>query len=216
MLKQLLSTGRQNQRIAFFLLIAMHTAGVLGLYFEESRALFQSLTPFNLLLTAAIIFHFEEGKNIKYFMFIIFTFLLGFFIEVAGVKTGAIFGEYAYGSTLGFKLFDVPLIIGLNWAILIYITGIFSNKLSSNLWLRCTLGATMMVVLDLLIEPVAIRFDFWQWAGSIIPVQNYLSWFLVAFLLHFIFQKLDFSKNNPLAIKLLIIEVAFFVSLNLI
>ncbi|KYG83440.1 carotenoid biosynthesis protein [Roseivirga echinicomitans] len=216
MLKQLLSTGERNQRIAFILLIAIHAAGVLGLYFEESRALFQSLTPFNLLLTAAIIFHFEEGKNAKYFIFILFTFLFGFFIEVAGVKTGAIFGEYTYGPTLGFKLFDVPLIIGLNWAILIYITGIVSNKLSSNFWIRTTVGAGMMVILDLLIEPVAIRFDFWQWAGSSIPAQNYLSWYIIALLLHIIFQKLDFSKNNPLAIKLLIIEMAFFVSLNLI
>ncbi|MGW8121694.1 carotenoid biosynthesis protein [Roseivirga echinicomitans] len=216
MLKQLLSTGRQNQRLAFALLIAMHTAGVLGLYFEESRSLFQLLTPFNLLLTAAIIFHFEDDKSTKYFLFLIFTMLFGFFIEVLGVKTGAIFGEYAYGPTLGFKLFEVPLIIGINWAILIYITGIASNKLSNNFWLRCTLGAAMMVVIDLLIEPVAIRFDFWQWTGADIPIQNYISWFLVAFLLHFVFQKLDFSKNNPLAIKLLIIEVAFFISLNLI
>ncbi|WP_421977366.1 carotenoid biosynthesis protein [Roseivirga seohaensis] len=216
MLKQLLSTGRQNQRIAFILLIAMHTAGVLGLYFEESRALFQLLTPFNLLLTAAIIFHFEEGKNLKYFIFIIFTFLFGFFIEVAGVKTGAIFGEYAYGPTLGFKVFAVPLTIGLNWAILIYITGIASNRLSSNFWVRSAIGAGMMVILDLLIEPVAIRYDFWQWAETDIPLRNYLSWYLISFFLHVIFQKLDFSKNNPLAIKLLIIEMAFFVSLNLI
>ena len=74
----------------------------------------------------------------------------------------------------------------------------------------------MMVTLDLLIEPVAIRYDFWQWAGSDIPLRNYLSWYLISFFLHVIFQKLDFSKNNPLAIKLLIIEMAFFVSLNLI
>ena len=74
----------------------------------------------------------------------------------------------------------------------------------------------MMVILDMAIEPVAIRFDFWQWANLDIPHRNYLSWFLISFLLHIVFQKLDFSKNNPLAIKLLIIEMAFFVSLNLI
>lgn len=216
MLKQLLSTGKRNQRIAFILLIAMHTAGVLGLYFEGSRALFQSLTPFNLLLTAAIIFHFEESKNAKYFIFIIFTFLFGFFIEVAGVKTGVIFGEYTYGPTLGLKLFDVPLLIGLNWAVLIYITGITSMRLSKNIWLRSGTGAILMVVLDLLIEPVAVRFDFWQWANSDIPLRNYLSWFLISFFLHCIFQKLKFAKNNPLAFKLLLIQLAFFICLNLI
>jgi len=216
MLQQILSTGRQNQRIALALLIAMHIAGVIGLYFEASRALFQMLTPFNLIMTAAIIFHFEEDKNLKYFVFIIFTFLFGFFIEVAGVKTGVIFGEYAYGPTLGLKLFDVPLLIGLNWALLIYITGITSMRFSKNIWLQSFIGATLMVVLDLIIEPVAIRFDFWQWVESEIPLRNYLSWYLISFFLHIVFQKLQFSKNNPLAFKLLIIELAFFVSLNLI
>ena len=216
MLQQLLSTGKKNQNIAFALLIAMHVAGIVGLYFEGSRALFQSLTPFNLLLTAAIIFHFEEGKNAKYFIFIIFTFLFGFLIEVAGVKTGVIFGEYAYGPTLGLKLFDVPLLIGVNWAVLIYITGITSKSLSKNFWARCNYGASMMLLLDMVIEPVAIRFDFWQWAGADIPHRNYFSWYLISFFLHIIFQKLDFSKNNPLALKLLLVEFAFFVSLNLI
>jgi putative membrane protein len=40
-------------------------------------------------------------------------------LEVVGVKTGLIFGEYKYGSTLGIKLFEVPLIIGFNWVFVI-------------------------------------------------------------------------------------------------
>lgn len=205
-----------NSRNAFLLLLAMHIAGVIGLALPASRALFQWLTPFNLLATAAIIFHFEDKKNSAYLFFIFITFLLGYFIEVAGVHTGVIFGEYSYGATLGIKLFEVPLSIGLNWAILVYATGLLSDKIPIPKILKAMVAALMMVVLDLLIEPVAIAQDFWSWNNHSIPLQNYLAWFLVALGLHLIYQYLQFSKNNPLAIKLLYIQLLFFALLNLI
>ena len=167
MLEKLLSTGLRNQRLATAFLIATHLAGAIGLIYEPTRALFQTLTPLNLLVTAGILFHFEKEKTAHYFIFIIATFLIGFFTEVLGVKTGLIFGDYSYGETLGFKVLNVPLSIGLNWAILIYISGIVSNKLSGNFWLRISIGSFIMVLLDFLIEPAAIDFDFWIWNISV-------------------------------------------------
>lgn len=216
MLNQILSTGPKNQRIALVVLIAMYLAGVVGLSFESSRELFQSLTPFNLLLTGAIVFHFEEKKTAPYFLYIILVFLFGFGVEVLGVQSGVVFGHYSYGETLGFKVWGVPLAIGLNWAILIYITGFASNAIAKSIWLRCLIGACFMVVLDLLIEPVAIAQDFWNWEKGHIPFKNYVGWFFISYIFQFLFQKLPFSKNNPLAIKLLYIVSLFFVSLNLI
>ena len=49
---------------------------------------------------------------------------LGFFIEVIGVKTGFIFGSYYYGAAMGIKILAVPLLIGLNWSILVYSTSL--------------------------------------------------------------------------------------------
>uniref|UniRef100_UPI004047E619 carotenoid biosynthesis protein n=2 Tax=Roseivirga sp. TaxID=1964215 RepID=UPI004047E619 len=215
MLEKILSTGIRNQRLATAFLIATHIAGAIGLIYEPTRSLFQNLTPLNLLVTAAIIFHFEKEKTAQYFIFIIATFLIGFFAEVLGVKTGMIFGDYAYGETLGIKVLNVPLSIGLNWAILIYIAGIVSNKLFENFWLRISFGSILMVLLDFLIEPVAIDFDFWTWNTPEIPIQNYIGWFILSLLLHSLFQKLNFGKTNPLAIKLLIIQFSFFAVLNL-
>ena len=43
--------------------------------------------------------------------------LIGFIFEIIGVKTGLIFGHYKYCNGLGTKVFDVPLIISLNWAL---------------------------------------------------------------------------------------------------
>lgn len=216
MLKQILESRHINPTNAFRLLLAMHIAGAIGLAIPSTRSLFQLLTPFNLLATAAIIFHFEEKKTPNYILLIVITFLAGYLVEVAGVATGVIFGEYSYGATLGFKLFEVPLAIGLNWAILIYATGITSDKLPLPKALRAVAGATMMVMLDLLIEPVAINLDFWSWAEEDIPLRNYLAWFLLSFILHLFYQLLPFSKNNPLVIRLLCIQALFFLLLNFI
>ena len=216
MFKRILESPHINPRNAFYLLLAMHIAGAIGLAIPASRALFQTLTPFNLLTTAAVIFHFEEKKTAPYIIFLLTTLLMGYAIEVAGVQTGIIFGEYDYGKTLGFKFFDVPLAIGLNWGILVYATGLLSDKVKTHKVIKAGLSALLMVIFDVIIEPVAIALDFWNWVESDIPLQNYIAWFLVSFALHLIYQYLDFSKNNPLAIKLLYIQLLFFAVLNFI
>lgn len=215
MLKLLLKSSHINSKNAFRLLLAMHIAGAIGLTIPASRDFFQLLTPFNLLATAAIVFHFEEKKTPNYIIFILLVFLAGYFVEVAGIHTGVIFGEYQYGATLGFKVFDVPLAIGLNWAILIYASGLVSDKLPLPKVLRALAAALIMVLLDLLIEPVAIEQDFWNWTLDTIPLQNYLAWLIVSFALHLFYQYLSFSKNNRLAIKVLYIQILFFTLLNL-
>lgn len=216
MLKQILESSHINPTNAFRLLLAMHIAGAIGLAIPVSRDFFQFLTPFNLLATAAIIFHFEEKKTANYIVLIIVTFLVGYAVEVAGVHTGIIFGEYSYGRTLGIKVFEIPLAIGLNWAILIYASGLASDRLPIPKVLKALAGAIIMVALDFLIEPVAVKLDFWSWTLESIPLRNYLAWFLISLILHLFYQFLPFSKNNPLAIRLLCIQVLFFLILNFI
>ncbi len=205
-----------NQKNASRLMMAMHIAGAIGLSIEATRELFQLLTPFNLLATAAIVLHFESNKGLKYGLFILITFLTGFFVEVAGVQTGLIFGEYSYGQTLGYKVFDVPLAIGLNWVVLIYCTGQQAKRIFQSPMLRIVSAALMMTLLDFLIEPVAIAYDFWSWEAVSIPIQNYGAWFLISAVLHFVFNKLMPESNNPLAIKILYIQAIFFLILNFI
>lgn len=216
MLKSILESPHINPTNAFRLLLAMHIAGGIGLAIPESRVFFQMLTPFNLLATGAIVFHFEEKKTPTYILLLVISFLVGFGIEVVGVHTGLIFGEYQYGATLGFKLWEVPLAIGLNWAILIYTTGLLSDRLRVPKLLKAVAGALLMVMLDYLIEPVAIKLDFWSWSHESIPIKNYIAWFSISLILHILFQLLPFSKNNPLAIKLLYIQGLFFLVLNII
>lgn len=205
-----------NQHNAFQLLVSMHMAGALGLAFDGTREIFMMLTPYNLLATGLIVFHFEAHKSWKYGLFLSIAFLTGFFIEVLGVHTGVIFGNYYYGDTLGFKLFDVPLAIGLNWAILIYASGQLSRRITKHPALRILLGAAMLTILDYLIEPVALTLNFWNWVDFAIPTQNYLAWFLVSAFLHLVYELIMTKSDNSLAVRLLYIQAAFFLILNFI
>jgi putative membrane protein len=66
----------------------------------------------------------QQSKNVGFIIFVASVFVIGFFSETVGVKTGLIFGEYSYGKALGFQWMQVPLLIGLNWFIIIYCCGV--------------------------------------------------------------------------------------------
>jgi uncharacterized membrane protein len=200
---------------ALLLICLIHAAGLIGLLLPQSRELFQKLTPFSLWTSTFLLILFQQdlSKTARYLFFI--SFFTGFFIEVLGVKTGIIFGNYEYGPTLGIKVLDVPLVIGANWLLMVVSTGFLSSKLKTGFLLKSLLGALLMVGFDWVMEPVAVKLDFWYWEGGNIPVQNYAGWFLVAFALQILYHKLPFKKYNYLAGWLFPIQLLFFVVLNL-
>lgn len=174
------------------------------------------LTPFNLLISFIVVFINQEGKNKNFILFCMILFTAGFGVEVIGVKTGMLFGGYTYGKTLGIKLLDVPLIIGINWLILVYAVGNILHALKRNIIIKSLIGAALLTFLDVLIEPVAIRFDFWHWNNNNIPLQNYIAWFIISFFFLLFFNKFSFHKNNFPAKVLYITELLFFAALNLV
>ncbi|MEZ4829458.1 MAG: carotenoid biosynthesis protein [Bacteroidia bacterium] len=202
--------SERNVKLATGFLVIFHMVGIVGLHIEASRPLFQSLTPLNLLLTIGLLAVFHQPWNMKFGMFAFIIFWAGYLVEVAGVFTGAIFGSYSYGSALGFKIASVPPLIGLNWVMLVYITGMISQRMVSNIWVRATLGAVLLVLLDILIEPVAMRFDFWRWRDDSIPLQNYFAWFLIGWVMLYGFHSSTDEKSNPLALPVYLIQIMFF------
>jgi putative membrane protein len=201
---------------ALYLLIAMHIAGFIGLQWTFTRPWFEALIPFNLLMSAFMLFYFHTQWNRDFVLFILITSLSGYWVEVLGVKTQMIFGSYQYETTLGYKLFEVPYLIGINWLILVYATGIISRLVSANRLMQALIGASLMVLLDYWIEPFAIRHQMWSWAYNVVPLQNYIGWFVTAFILQVIFTRLDFEKRNRLAVPLYVTQLIFFIAHNLI
>ncbi|MGV3588212.1 MAG: carotenoid biosynthesis protein [Adhaeribacter sp.] len=202
--------------LAVFVLVVFHIVGFYGLAFSANPAWFRELSALNLLLTNFLLFSFHKTWNIAFAVFAVIVLLVGFFSEVIGVHTGLLFGDYAYGEGLGYKLWEIPLIIALNWLLLVYSTGILVQKLPWHWLLKAFVAATLMVLLDMLIEPVTAVLDYWTWADYRIPVSNYLGWLGVAFVLHLLFQKCRFQKQNALAPFVLGVQFLFFIGLNLV
>jgi len=208
----------QKNRIRLFkgIISAFYISGIIGLSIPMVRSYFQMLTPFTLILSLGILLLFHSGWNKSFGLFAVTAMILGFGSEVMGIHTGFPFGNYEYGQTLGFKLFEVPLVIGINWLLLVYLTGNLFSKNLKNDWLAACLAALLMVAIDFLIEPVAVNLDFWSWERDIIPLSNYIGWFGVSFMIHLIFRKSRFFKGNKISSYLLINLVMFFAILNFI
>jgi len=205
-----LSQITQQKQGAFWLLISAHVAGFIGLQIPFTRPLFEALVPFNLIFTALLLGIFHRDWNAEFINFSLITMLVGFFMEVLGVHTELIFGTYFYGETLGFKLFSVPLLIALNWWILVYVAGTLTTHLNYSLFIKSCIGAALMVFLDFWIEPVAIQHDFWSWENNHIPLHNYLGWFVISCFLVYLFHLSNFQKNNFLAKPTYTAQLLFF------
>lgn len=207
----------------------MHAAGLFGTTLGWD-GLFSRLTPFNLLTMLVLLIWTLPEKNKKVLVFFIAAFLAGMISETIGVHTGLLFGHYRYGDSLGLKLFEVPLLIGVNWFVVVYAAGmcaqsfrtwiatrwINSGKAAYSKWIGASVvidGALIATLFDFLMEPGAVRLGFWTWNGSAIPPLNYLSWFGVSLLLMFLFQKLQF-KTHRFAVHLLLIQALFFMAVR--
>ena len=198
------------------IIILFHLVGLYGFMTPAFEDLFIKLVPFHLLLMLLLMILTVDDKSTDLIKFTVVVYLAGFFIEVIGVNTGRIFGTYTYGTALGIKLWATPLLIGVNWLILVYCTGVFLEYFNlKSRWLFSALGAAILLGMDFLIEPVAIRFDYWSWFEGIIPLQNYLGWYIFSFLLFSLFSGLNFKKDNNAAIVLLFAQFIFFLALNL-
>jgi putative membrane protein len=197
-----------------FLMVCIYLVGVVGHLFIDLKPLFLWLTPFNLVLTL-FIFLLLNAIKVKDFIVISIIFLIGFFVEVIGVKTGILFGSYQYGESLGFKWLEVPLVIGLNWVLLNLAGFGLTHKYIKNVILKSAIASLLIVWLDVLIEPVAIQIDYWSWAGDIIPFQNYLMWFGVSFVIQLLINYSNLKINFKSSLLIILLQVLFFTILNL-
>ena len=199
------------------ILIVLYCVGILGITINVFPS-FIYLTPINLLVSTIIILSFHQEWGRDFILFIIVTYLLGFSIEYFGVNTGLIFGAYTYGDVLGPKVGDTPLMIGVNWLMLSYCAGITANHVleDRNFILKSIFGATTLLLLDFLIEPVAIKYNFWTWEAVKVPLKNYIAWFVIAFTIQLFFNLVAGKSKNKVAIALLILQFAFFGFLGLL
>ena len=171
---------------SIFIIWLVTISGIIGIYLGHVDW-FISKTPMNLLIGLLLLYwNFPPPSGVRSWITWLMVYLIGMSVELIGVNTGLLFGSYHYGENLGTKVFGVPLLIGVNWLVLTFLTASISRRYLINKWLAILCGAFLMVSLDFFIEPTAPKFDFWHWEGGVAPVRNFVDWFVISFLLQII------------------------------
>lgn len=197
--------------ISVFLIWLFNISGILGILSERSDW-FLELTPLNLMLYLAFIVWNTEKLNLQFIYAFLIPFFIGFITEFLGVNYGLIFGSYEYGENLGYKIGGVPIMICVNWAVLTFVTADISKFIHKNIWIRSFIGALLMMLLDLVIEVSAPRFDFWEFENEIVPLQNYIGWFVISFFAHLLFQQFSIKTDKRISVHIFVAITIFFMT----
>jgi len=206
-----------KKNISIFIIWLVHISGFLGMVFYDLD-FFAGFTSINLFLMSIIVFTNIKLTNKNQIFSLLLIFLVGMLSEFIGVNYGLIFGEYTYGNNLGFKLFGVPLLIGLNWVILTVICANIASILIKNnsILLMIILGTTLMLIMDFVMEPIAPKLDLWKFKNLVVPTSNYIGWLIISILTQTIYNIQFKDKEFKISLNLYTAIFIFFGSLNLI
>lgn len=196
------------------LFIVFYSVGVVGIGFPLTQGIFITLIPVALLLSFITILLFHKSLKSSNTRFVFFTIILvSYLVEVAGVNSQWIFGKFMYGNGFGFKAFNTPLMIGINWAMLIYCSASIVERLRLPAVIQVIFAAVLVVVYDIVLEQVAPFLDMWYWNGNTVPMQNYMVWFVLALTFHALVKWKKVKTANPLAPAIFICQFFFFVAI---
>ena len=201
-----------KSKINISVLGIIYAVGILGFH-SKYFGLFSILSPITLILSfLALYITSVKTETLKFRL--ILSIIVGLLVEIIGVKTGLPFGTYLYLEGLGSKILGVPWVMGLNWLVLSWSAGqicAFYFRDFSKL-LRCSAAVILLLLVDLLMEPVAVDLRFWIFSGSGPGILNYIGWALTAASIQWILvDKIPSAKNNT-ASAIMIFQIIFFAS----
>lgn len=173
-------------------------------------------TPLNLCICFVLFLWVYPVRSTKHILAFLIFFFGGMFAEWLGVTYGILFGAYEYGTNFGLKIDGVPYLIGVYWALLTFITASISDYLTKSIPAKIIVAATLMTLLDYFMEHSAPRFDFWEFEGGPAPIQNYVTWFVLAVLFQSILRYLKAVGNRFFSLNLYAAQLVFFVYLYLL
>jgi len=192
------------------------TVGIFGLGIPWSRQIFIRLVPLTFIVCLVILGIADQTRNRRLYWVSIIIFLAGWLVEVLGVNTGVIFGQYGYSLHMGPALFGTPFVMGISWLMMLYLTVAVVQGITMHPWYRTVLAAVLMVGFDFLLEPAAIWMKMWFWEGGKVPVLNYMTWFLVSLALASLFPLFRIRIRNRIALNLYVAQMVFFLLLIVI
>lgn len=208
-----------KESILYFLLFFGGLWQILDLFTKLSNIFAQYLIVFVAIFTFYEYFKNTKEERKNFLSYSIIIVLSGFLIELIGHDTGLVFGEYKYGPLLSIKLGGVPIAIGFAWLstllaslALFQRTKLYLVLTGRNFWKAFVVGVLMMLF-DAFMEPAAIKLKYWTWEIGIVPLQNYLAWFVFGTLFAYIgFRMKVFIRLSPIfAFHVYLAQLIFFI-----
>lgn len=204
-----------REKLIFLILSDLYLFGLIFHVVDFTLPYMLMLTPPVLLVCGlAAVYPASREGNRSLIIWALLTYLVTLTLEIVGVKTGMVFGEYHYGPVLGLKLMGVPLVIGFNWLIVVLGAVRLTEKLTPSHFLAGLLVGATSVVYDYALEPVAIGLDYWQWHAGRIPLQNYIAWFLIAAAAGWAYRVFHVKMESQLPMWYMGLQFLFFLGLQ--
>ncbi len=206
-----------ERRLTYFLLFA-YASGALAHTLPAVLPITRYTTDGLLLVINGLLLYsiYRRNTDRRLLAWLFAAYWFTFAAEAIGVATGAVFGEYAYGPTMWWQWLGVPFVIALNWCVLTLATNDLALRITKQPVFAAVLASILIALYDVAIEPVAIKLNYWQWAGGSIPLQNYLMWALIALLISLPLQLLRVRFRSPLLLVYLGAQLFFFLVLILV
>ena len=119
--------------------------------------------------------------------------------------------NYSYSQNFLISIAGVPLAIGLGWGVIIYSAMLLSDQYNIPWKIRPFMDALTAVVLDIAIDPVAIRLGFWNWKMPLgnewygVPFENLAGWIFVTLSFSFVIRFIRTLNYKRFFTKLLMI-----------
>jgi putative membrane protein len=197
-------------------LIILYTVGLAGHIFFYTRYYMLLLTPIVLMISYMTVFiPFIQNREWKKIYFFVIFGIIAYIAEVIGVNSGIIFGDYIYGDILGLKIFGVPLIISLNWMVILMGSISLSELISKNKIAVVMFAIMFTVIFDYIMEPVAIFLKYWKWKNNHVPLTNYITWGMIAFICSFFFKLFNLTIKNSIPAFLFVVQFVYFAFLSI-
>jgi len=205
-----LYNNKEFLRFSIFFVWLINISGFFGVL-SDQKDFFLSTSPFAILISFILLLLNYNHRQKGFATALISIITIGFLVEFLGVNYDLFFGSYEYGNNLGYKIGGVPIIMSINWLVLIFLTGSFTEKIIPNsLPLKVIFASLLMVFIDIFLEICAPKLDYWKFNEEIVPMSNYNSWFIISAICLYIYFRLIKDKEYKLSTNMLVIHLAFF------
>lgn len=206
------------ERLFLYIITLLYVSGVIWYAIPSVGLRIGRMSSLMLFICTGGVFYytFRQRWHMPTLIWVALSFLFTLTLEIVGVATYKIFGAYYYYPTLQPQILKVPVLIGINWVMLAYGAVHLVSFLRLPGWLAGLIAAVAMTGFDYVMEPIAVKLQFWYWIGDQIPLQNFIAWFMIALV---ICIPLTYIRKRPRTALLgwfFVLQLFFFGALNML